>query len=144
MFARCSADTVYRRFFGRLREFPREYLAGVVAGDPARHDAVLGRLRANGAPVGVASLVGDPADPQQAELAVLVEDAWQRQGLGTAMVEILLRRARARGVKRIVVSVLPGRTDVLQALRQLRLRRLEHGRDSTTACYLLAAADDPA
>jgi GNAT superfamily N-acetyltransferase len=143
MFDRCSAETVYRRFFGRLREFPRGYLAGAIAGDPGRHDAVVVRLTSNGAAVALASLVGDPEDPEQAELAVLVEDAWQRRGVGAAMVEILLRRARARGVKRIVVSVLPGRTDLLQALRRLPLCWLERGRDSTTACYLLVPTGDP-
>lgn len=62
----------------------------------------------------------DTAPP---ELALLVEDAWQRQGIGTALVGLLLARARARGVRAVTVRVLPGRSALTAAVA----RRLPPG-----------------
>ncbi|NUS13676.1 MAG: GNAT family N-acetyltransferase, partial [Streptomyces sp.] len=46
---------------------------------------------------GLASLALPPG-AAAAELGVLVGDPWQRQGAGRAMLDLLLARARARGV----------------------------------------------
>ena len=54
--------------------------------------------------IALASLVHGPSDW---ELGVLVEDGWQRQGLGTTLVHELVDRARARGVVRMRATVLP-------------------------------------
>jgi len=58
-----------------------------------------------------------------AELGLMVADAWQRQGVGAAMLDALLARARARGVTRVSAFVLPGRSALLAALT--RRERLE-------------------
>ena len=134
LFAACSEESVRLRFFGQLRAFPGDYLDAALAGVPDTHDAVVvyrdgDRTRL----AGLASLVAGPAsspDADPAELAVLVGDAWQRQGAGTAMITALLARARERGVARVRASVLPGRTALLTSLS----RRLppEPGRSSYT------------
>lgn len=134
LFAACSEESIRLRFFGRLRAFPREYLDGALTAPPHAHDAVVAHLGDRDRLVGLASLVAGPvgtghpsasgpdrraAEPPAeppAELAVLVGDAWQRQGAGTAMVGALLARARERGVVRVRASVLPGRTGLLAAL----------------------------
>jgi GNAT superfamily N-acetyltransferase len=76
-------------------------------------------------PAGLASLAAAPdsrsgpggrSGPLTAELGVLVGDAWQRQGAGTAMTAVLLDRARARGVERVAASVLSGRAPLLRAM----------------------------
>jgi GNAT superfamily N-acetyltransferase len=101
--ARCSLETRYRRFFAPVRSMPAEYRQGVLAGDPARHDALVA-FRPSGRLIALASLVRGVADW---ELGVLVEDGWQRQGLGTTLVHELVDRARARGVARMRATVLP-------------------------------------
>jgi GNAT superfamily N-acetyltransferase len=134
MFDRCSVDTVVHRFFGLVRQFPRRYLDEVLAGAPERHDAVVARA-ADGAVIGLGSVgSGDGV----AELGVLVEDAWQRQGVGTALVDALIARARCRSVTRIAAGVLPGRDDVLSGLdRRLPKHRVRYQRDATTHVYEL-------
>ena len=66
---------------------------------------------------------GQPADPpagqpaglpgQVTEIGVVVADAWQGQGVGSALVRALISRARARGVTSLTMDVLPGNRDVL-------------------------------
>lgn len=49
----------------------------------------------------------DRVRPEEAEVAVVVEDAWQGRGLGRILVRNLARRARTVGVERFVASMLP-------------------------------------
>jgi GNAT superfamily N-acetyltransferase len=134
MFDRCSLDTVVRRFFGLVRQLPARYLDDVLAGRPELHDAVVARL-ADGPIVGLASLGTGDGPP---ELGVLVEDAWQQRGIGTALVDALLVRARDRGVATIVASVLPGRERVLSGLdKRFPGHLVENGRDTTAHVYAL-------
>jgi RimJ/RimL family protein N-acetyltransferase len=46
-------------------------------------------------------------DPEVAEIAFVVSDALQRQGLGTMLAERLAEAARERGVRRFVATMLP-------------------------------------
>ena len=47
------------------------------------------------------------------EFGVVVADAWQGQGVGSALVRALTSRARARGVTSLSMEVLPSNRDVL-------------------------------
>jgi GNAT superfamily N-acetyltransferase len=139
LFARCSPETIALRFFGPRAAFPAGYLRDVLAEEPERHDAVLARDGATGAIVGLASLgAGSAAGPDVPELGVLVADAWQRHGIGTAMVDLLVERARTRGVERLLASVLPGRSGVFTALGGLTCERTWRTRDAVSAVYRLA------
>jgi GNAT superfamily N-acetyltransferase len=142
LFADCSTETLRLRFFGLPHEFPRDCADGMLAGRPGLHDAVAavtsrdrqGRRRF----AGVAGLAGPADRTGPAELAVLVADGWQRQGLGGAMVEALLVRARQRGVARVSACVLPGRPQLLAALgRRLDLEHTSRSQDGLTGVYRL-------
>ena len=151
LFARCSPESVRQRFFGLLHELPRPYLEQVLAGRPNQHDAVV--ARGSTGLLALASLASGPApdaglDPDSGtgvpELAVLVADRWQRRGLGTALVELLLERAGRRGRTEVSVSVLPERRALLAAMT----RRLEpvcgwHDAYSLGGVYRLAPPEPP-
>jgi GNAT superfamily N-acetyltransferase len=141
LFTNCSPDAVRRRFFGRHDELPRRYLESVLASRPDLHDAVVARHRYAGHLAGLASLAtGSDMGPEIAELGVLVVDAWQRQGLGTAMVEALVARGRQRGVQRVSACVLPDRARVLAALaRRLQPERIVRTPHCLTGVYRLDA-----
>ena len=109
MLSRCSGSTLFRRFHGFT--------------DGTAHAR---RLAASGAHrtvvawcgqrcVGVASLAQGPAGH---DLGVVVEDDWQRQGIGTALVGRLLAWARAEGVGEFGADVLSGDEFALRALRR--------------------------
>jgi GNAT superfamily N-acetyltransferase len=134
LMARCSLETRYRRFFVPVREMPAEYRDGVLAGDPDRHDALV-VAQPTGEIIALASLV---AAPVAAELGVLVEDGWQRRGLGTALVHELVARARNRGETRMCATVLPSSHRLVRWLSTIA--PLEHSTfdaDGIAAVYRL-------
>jgi GNAT superfamily N-acetyltransferase len=53
------------------------------------------------------------------ELSVLVEDDWQRRGIGTELAASLLDRARAQGATTMHADILGEDAFILQALRRL-------------------------
>lgn len=56
------------------------------------------------------------------EVAVLVEDGWQGQGLGLRLLRQVVDGARQRGADRIVCMVQPENTAMLRTLERLRMR----------------------
>jgi GNAT superfamily N-acetyltransferase len=137
MFARCSVDTVYGRFFTGMPQLPRAYVRGAIAGPPAKHDALVLRHGDGLHIAGLASFVVDPkADVPTGELGVLIQDGWQRRGYGAHLVATLLDRAAERGVEEVVASVLPGRFRLVHSLaRRLELISLTDEDDYLTARY---------
>jgi ribosomal protein S18 acetylase RimI-like enzyme len=99
--ARCSPETLFRRFHAVVRSPPLGHLREAAAG-ATHHDARV--VVADGELVALASLVG--AVPAHGELAVLVEDGWQRRGIGMRLAHDLLVRACGRGVRRVDCHVL--------------------------------------
>jgi GNAT superfamily N-acetyltransferase len=138
MFAGCSAETIHQRFFGRPATWPSAYLAGVLAGRPAVHDAVVVRWGDGLHVAALASLVAGGASADAAELGVLVTDAWQGCGLGRAVVQTLVDRARGRGVEVVTASVLADRTALLTALaRRYRPVSWRRSADEVTGSFRL-------
>ncbi|MCW2720083.1 MAG: family N-acetyltransferase [Pseudonocardia sp.] len=117
--ARLSADTIYRRYFGA-----RPHLS---PGDVARFTRVaeewrfaLVAVREPGDLVAVARYEGG-AGASSAEIAVVVDDALQHQGVGRALLERLIDVARERGLDTLVADVLSANSPMLGLLRVLGL-----------------------
>jgi GNAT superfamily N-acetyltransferase len=94
MFARCSRQTIYRRFHGYVRAFPEPYFTDALKGDP-RHFALVAETP--GKIVALASCV--TLDNGSCEIGILVEDDYQRQGLGTRLLDTLVTQAGRRTVR---------------------------------------------
>ena len=137
MFARCSLDSVYSRFFTGLPRLPRRYVESAFSGPPAQHDALVLRYGDGLHIAGLASFVADSRSEVPAgELGILIQDGWQRRGYGAQLVARLLERAADRGVEELVVSVLPWRTGLLDSLaRRLEMVSLVNDDDYLTAHY---------
>jgi GNAT superfamily N-acetyltransferase len=140
--ARLSAGTIYRRYFGA-----RPHLAPA---DVERFTNVDGRARfalvaMRGSDlVAVARYEGRPGEPA-AEIAVVVDDALQHQGVGRLMLERLVDVARAAGLATLQADVLAGNSAMLGLLRTLGLpRRSEADGDTVTVLIDLSAAELPA
>jgi GNAT superfamily N-acetyltransferase len=113
-FAGLSARTRYLRFFAPVTPTPA--LLRLLCGGAANIDAVV--AIADGLIIGHAMAVdrADPKDPSGArmtDIGVVVADAWQGRGVGSALVRALLAAAQARGVASVVVDVLRGNRQVL-------------------------------
>jgi RimJ/RimL family protein N-acetyltransferase len=71
--------------------------------------------------IGVARLarpVGDPAAPE-AEVAVVVRDDYQNQGIGTTLTHLLVALARQMGIRTLTASVQADNAHIFAMLRKL-------------------------
>jgi len=105
--AACSEDTIYFRYFRRIKTWTHEMLIRFTQND---YDRELG-LMAVGVPpgpevmMGVSRLVMTP-DREAGEFALIVADPWHGKGLGRKLLESLIDIARNLGVKRLWGEVL--------------------------------------
>jgi ribosomal protein S18 acetylase RimI-like enzyme len=103
-FARLSVRTRVLRFFAPLT--PTAAMLRSLAGEPASVDAVVavrgGVIIGHGMAVDQDRPSADPAT----DIGVVVADAWQSQGVGSALIRTLMSRAQARGVTSLQMDVL--------------------------------------
>lgn len=99
-FRHLGALSRYERFRGPTDDLTPRQLAYFTEVDHDAHEAFVAVDARTGEGVGVARYIRDRDDPQQAELACTVLDAWQRRGVGSVLVERLAERARASGIER--------------------------------------------
>jgi RimJ/RimL family protein N-acetyltransferase len=116
--SRLSPESRYRRFLRpveRLTERELKYLTEI---DYVDHFAwVAAAADEPGEPgIGVARYVRDPKDPEVAECAVAVIDDYQRRGIGTLLIGLLIRTAREHGITRFRAWVHTANRGLLAAL----------------------------
>jgi acetyltransferase len=68
--------------------------------------------------IGVARYSIDP-DGASGEFAIVVADAWQKRGIGTRLMNALIRHLKASGVKRISGSVLKSNAAMRKFAKQM-------------------------
>lgn len=115
MWERCTLATRRGRFHAPVRNIPASYLKAVFA-DPSA--SLVAACQHCGAVVALASLIPN-ASQGSAELGVLVEDAWQRAGIGRRLVAHLITTAHVRGIAWLTASVLAENAKVADLLRQI-------------------------
>jgi len=110
---RASTQSVFRRFFSVKRGFSEQEIAFFVNIDFVDHVALVAVTEDNGTAItgGGRYVV---AQPGKAEVAFAVVDAYQGQGLGTALMRHLVAIARAAGLKELVAEVLPNNVPMLK------------------------------
>jgi RimJ/RimL family protein N-acetyltransferase len=119
LFERLSPRSVYHRFFTSYRRLPSEWYREFANVDyHARFALVAEHVTSDGVKVrGVARWEPDD-EPDAVEIALVVEDAWQGRGLGTALLDALLDAARRRGIHRFSADVLAENERMLRLLRK--------------------------
>jgi GNAT superfamily N-acetyltransferase len=113
-FAGLSVETRYLRFFGPV--MPGQALLRQLCGLPDTIDAVIA-VR-GGVIVGHAMAVDRTGQQgsRVTDIGVVVADAWQGQGLGSALTRALVTGARVRGVTLMEMEVLSGNRHVLDMI----------------------------
>jgi GNAT superfamily N-acetyltransferase len=104
-FSRLSEETRRRRFRGPASRLGERELDRLTRIDHHEHEALAAIAPDTGPIVGVARYVVLPHDPGAAEVAVAVDDEWQRRGIGRRLMSELVGRARAEGVTRLLAYV---------------------------------------
>jgi ribosomal protein S18 acetylase RimI-like enzyme len=108
LFDRSSAESRRQRFHATMRHMPRRYLHDIVsgaAGVVARVARDMERDPSGGCVVALATAVPENAD--RAELAVWVDDAWHRHGIGMRVTRAVVDQLAADGVRYAVAYLDP-------------------------------------
>jgi GNAT superfamily N-acetyltransferase len=130
-FAGLSSQTRYLRFFAPLTPGP-ELLRRMCGGDgradvvvAVRGDVIIGHA--------MAVDQAGPRGARTADVGVVVADAWQGLGVGSALMRALITGARARGVTFMTMDVLPGNRRMLAVIATLLpAARIEDSGDFVT------------
>ncbi|MFE9424041.1 GNAT family N-acetyltransferase [Kitasatospora sp. NPDC006697] len=112
MHRRCSTETLRRRYHGPVADAQR-YVDHLL--DP-RHGQTLAVETRDGELVALAHLLWDD---DSAELAVLVEDAWQRHGLGLDLLRRMAALAAEAGVATVYAVTQAANTALIGAMQRL-------------------------
>jgi GNAT superfamily N-acetyltransferase len=118
MFARCTAQTRYRRFQGHVDILPARYLTEALSGG-ADHLGLVAVAAAGswyGSIVALASR--RTVAPGVADLGLLVEDGWQRLGIGAALLCEIACHARRDGIGMLTAQVLAEQSWIVRLLAQ--------------------------
>lgn len=127
LFFRMRDDDVRTRFFRRLRSLTdemAEHLCSVGYAQEMAFAAVVGG-RESEQIVGSACYFVDPATGM-ADVAFMVDPAWQGSGLGSMLQERAIEYARLRGVRGFTADVLAENAPMLKVFRRSGLRMESH------------------
>src|SRR5436305_2833827 len=116
MFERCSPESRYARFLSPLQHFPAAHLVDVLRPSGVRRSWVVDDLD-TGELIGVGSWFRN--ELRTAEVSLLVEDAAQRHGLGSQLLEVVAANARAAGIPPLGATVLRDSAHVRHMLGRL-------------------------
>jgi GNAT superfamily N-acetyltransferase len=127
---RLSSASLYSRFLAGVPALPPAYLRMVTTAPRWRRDAQVALC--GGQLIGWAEFARVGPECTEADLAVVVVDAWQRCGVGTALVSSLVSRCRGAGVSVLSADVAPYNRAARAALRSWFERRSAPGSITVT------------
>jgi L-amino acid N-acyltransferase YncA len=96
-----SADTLWLRYFVTVPPLEQRDIDWFVNVDHGDHVALVAVVKLDGIRciVGEARSIRSHADPELAEVAVVITDAWQGKGIGSRLVDALAATAAESGVR---------------------------------------------
>jgi acetyltransferase len=115
LFRRLTPEDIYYRFFGVMRKMGHSQLARYTQIDYDREMAFIATPEGAGGTAetfGAGRAVGDP-DNTRAEFGIVVRRDFQGQGLGSALLDKLIRYCRGRGTQELYAQVLPDNRQML-------------------------------
>jgi acetyltransferase len=115
MFQRFSNNSLYYRFFEIKRAFKPEDVKKFTYIDYNKDMAIIA-LTGDDLQIGVARICGGK---EGAEFAVIVEDDWQKQGVGTELMRLILEVAREMGYKKVFGEVMAENTGIIKLCKEL-------------------------
>jgi GNAT superfamily N-acetyltransferase len=117
LLTRVSPDTSYARFHGVVRVLTTPPLSRLLDLEQGRHEAVIAET--DGGILAVARYVRDTPTSAEAEVAIVVADAWQRAGIGRKLMQELMTAAWQAGIRRFRATMMPESAPVRQFVSSL-------------------------
>jgi len=142
--SRLSRDSIFFRFFSHVPELTDARAAYFTRVDYRSRMAIVA-VRGSGEDEEIIGVIRyDILAPGRAEMAVIVEDRYQRHGVGAVLFRSLVAAARARGIQVLVADVLPTNVRMLRFLQESGIpSRLHRTRDYVEVELELAGPDAP-
>ena len=119
---RTSMQSLQRRFFAPKKGFSEREMAFFLDIDFESHVAIVAEIPEDGSPIIAGGGRYILVRPDQAEVAFVVVDAYQGQGIGTILMRHLATLARNAGLKELVAEVLPENTAMLKLFKKVGFR----------------------
>ncbi len=120
LFNRCSPETIRYRFLRMITSLPDSLVDKLVEVDGQNHVALV--VTQGEGPdekiLAVGRYFAEEARPQVAEVSFMIEDAMQRRGLGTILLDTLADIARSHNITRFSADVLADNRQMLSVFRK--------------------------
>jgi RimJ/RimL family protein N-acetyltransferase len=147
LFYRFSDEAVYYRYFSSLKAMPHARMQAYVNVDWSTIMSIVGvdGKPGEGVIVSEARYLLDP-DGQWAEVAFVVDEAYQRIGIATYVFNLLVRLAKERGVKGFWADVLLSNTAMMKVFHKSGLpvlREMDSGVYHVTIPFVTADDGSP-
>ena len=115
---RLTEESAYQRFFQIMKTFPEKFIHDMVS--PDYHEK-MGIVGIHGCP-GNERIVADAhwmlnVNDNIAEVAFVVADEFQRRGIGTHLLKVLLKLAKKRGFRGFEASVIIGNNAMMSIFK---------------------------
>jgi RimJ/RimL family protein N-acetyltransferase len=104
--SRTGVQSIQRRFFGMKREFSEKERDFFMKVDFTNHVALVAVAQEDGKPTIVGGGRYVVFEPQRAEMAFVVVDAWQGRGIGSLLLRHLVKIAGDAGLHELIAEVL--------------------------------------
>jgi len=127
-----SEETKYFRYMDAVRELSQAMLVRFTQIDYDREMALLAVTQVDGNEVelGVARFAINP-DGESCEFAVVINDQWQKQGIGHKLMGVLMDVARAKGMRVMDGEVMKRNTRMLKLAEALGFKVEAHPEDDS-------------
>jgi RimJ/RimL family protein N-acetyltransferase len=117
-----AAESLRRRFFVTKRHFSEDEKAFFLNVDFVNHVALVATIDEGGRSTIIGGGRYVVAGPGQAEVAFVVTDVYQGQGIGSLLTRHLASLARSAGLKELVAEVLPENAAMRKVLGKFGFR----------------------
>lgn len=139
LFFRLTPETIYRRFMTHYSD--PQPLRPLLEVDGTRRVAVVA-VDSSGEIIGVARYSRLADAPDTAEIAVLVEDAWQGRRIGLQLLDWLAGLARRRGIRHFTGTMLADNRACAALMRRAFPDVVLQSNGTETSLYVDLAAGD--
>jgi acetyltransferase len=132
-----SEDTYYRRFHTPMSSFTERELKHLTEIDGDRHIALVATERDRPERlVSVVRCARSTLHPSEAEFAIIVHDPYQRRGIGSHMLRLMIETAREHGVTRLRALIQSDNRPMLALLYKVLPQAVLEGRAEGVSIYV--------